>query len=898
MKVSRLLLSLCLSNGGLALSRRQSFPPANGTAIQPKQYILEFKNGSDYTAIQDRIAALPGTTIKRVFNSDIFAGVSVESTSENIDTLLAITSVAQVWPSKIITLGTTEPSRFWNASDAAGDAASGNYSVHAQTGVDKLHAKGIYGKGAVVGIVDTGTQYTHPALGGCLGTGCKVAGGYDFVGDGCWPEVGCSPEPDDDPMDDLGHGTHVSGIVAGQSPDGRFVGVAPEATIMSYKVFSTYDGTTEDVLIEAFLLAYQDEVDIITCSVGGAGGWASDAWAVVASRIASQGVVVTIAAGNDGLQGPYYASDGAAGQNVLAVASVEAETVAESAFLANFTLDNQTSSAAVGYYQGIYPIPTTYTGYPIYPISLDTNSTDDACSPLSLNLTGKVALVHVGSCDGIVQQTNVQNAGAHLTLWYLADDPYGIPNYERTGGFVGIISKDSGVAIVDAIRAGGSVIVDFTTINSDNYFVGMPDPSGVGGLASYYTSWGPLFDLTIKPDIAAPGGNILSTYPTDTYTVLSGTSMATPYIAGVAALYIGHFGGRKTNPNYDATKLMMRIISSGDSLPYFDGDTLTDYGMYAPISQIGTGIINATKVLGFNTSLSYSKFELNDTQHFNGLHFVEIQNGADVAVTYTYSVQSSAGFDTWSSGNNTLEDYAELVPVEIEPRVSLPMAMTLWPGETRTVPFQFAYPYGRDNLPLYSGKILVNSSLGESLAIPYLGLSGNLQQTIADQWQTGYPYSVSGLSATNISAKSSYTFNLSTSSQDFPKMYARTQWGTEQLRWDIFSPGWTERDWVYPPVNGSRNYVGSVTYWLYSGEVTVYDSSLYPNDTVAFPILDEPRTSIDDDDLQFWWFGGLADGSQISPGSYIMRFAALIPFGDPRRSEDWSTFTRWFTVLP
>lgn len=616
----------------------------------------------------------------------MFAGLSVESTRYNVDSLLEITSVAQVWPSKIITLGTTQPIRTWNASDAATAAASGNYSVHAQTGVDKLHAQGIYGEGVVIAIVDTGTQYTHPTLGGCFGSGCKVAGGYDLVGDGCWPEVGCTIEPDDDPMDDLGHGTHVAGIAVGQSVSGPgFVGVAPEATILSYKVFTYYDDTTEDILIEAFLMAYEADADIITSSIGGAGGWASDAWAVVASRIADQGVIVTIAAGNDGEEGPYYASDGSSGDKVLAVASVEAIETAEVAFLANFTLNNQTSSSVIGYYEGFEPIPYTYTGFPLYPISFDTNATEDACEPLSVNLTGKVVLVRVGDCDGSTQQTNIQDAGAHVTLFYLGDDPLAIPDYSFTGGFTGVISQDSGLAIIKTLAAGGEAIVDFTTITSDNYFVGMPNPSTAAGLANYYSSWGPLYDLSIKPDIAAPGGDILSTYPTDSYAVLSGTSMATPYIAGVAALYIGYYGGRKSNANFNASDVLMRIISSGDSLPYFDGETLIEYDMYAPVAQVGTGIINATKVLGFTTSLSYAQFGLNDTRYFSASHSVDITNGAEEEVSYTYGLQDAAGFETWSASEARPVEFSELVPAVMEPSVTLPSTVTLAAGETRTV---------------------------------------------------------------------------------------------------------------------------------------------------------------------------------------------------------------------
>lgn len=643
---------------------------------------LSFEQGTDFTSVQDRIAKEPGTTILRTFDTNIFSGVSVESTGHNLDSLGTLDSVAQAWSSRIIQLDTSTPSRTWAAAEVATNATSGNYSVHAQTGVDKLHARGIYGDGAVIAIVDTGTQYTHPALGGCLGAGCKIAGGYDLIGDGCWPEAGCDVDPDDDPFDQQGHGTHVAGIAVGRSSDGRFVGVAPEATVLSYKVFTDIGSTTEDVLIEAFLMAYEAGADIITCSVGGGGGWPSDAWAVVASRIAHQGVIVTIAAGNDGQEGPFVASDGSSGHGVLAVASVEAEIVAEAAFLANITLENHTSSAAVGYYQGFQPVPYTYTGLPIYAVSLNTSSADDACQPLDVDLTGKIALVRVGNCDGTVQQAHVQDAGAHLTLWYLADDPYAIPNYKVVGGFTATISQASGEALVKAIAGGGSVVADFSTL-SDDYFVGMINSAGTGGLPNYYTSWGPLYDLAIKPDISAPGGDILSTYPSDTYAVLSGTSMATPYIAGVAALYIGHFGGRRTNPSFSASELTMRILASGQSLAYFDGTSLTNYGMYAPVAQVGTGMVNASNVLSFTTSLSYAKFALNDTRHFNASHAVDITNGAGELVAYTYGVQAAAGVETYNAGE--FVDFFGLSPMVMNSRVALPGSITLGAGETATV---------------------------------------------------------------------------------------------------------------------------------------------------------------------------------------------------------------------
>lgn len=99
-------------------------------------------------------------------------------------------------------------------------------------------------------------DYRHPALGGCFGKDCLVRYGYDLVGDD-WSGLD-APKPDDDPYDDcIGHGTHVSGIIAAQPNKMGFTGVATGATLGMYKVFSCYSfGTTDDVLIAALLVHF------------------------------------------------------------------------------------------------------------------------------------------------------------------------------------------------------------------------------------------------------------------------------------------------------------------------------------------------------------------------------------------------------------------------------------------------------------------------------------------------------------------------------------------------------------------------------------------------------------------------------------------------------------------
>jgi subtilisin family serine protease len=97
--------------------------------------------------------------VVRTFKTDIFSGLSIESDDENVDSLQGLVDVSQAWSVSKIQLDPIAPT-----AKFSDDAAAGNYSVHAYTGVDKMHAAGILGKGATVAIVDTGTYYLHPAV--------------------------------------------------------------------------------------------------------------------------------------------------------------------------------------------------------------------------------------------------------------------------------------------------------------------------------------------------------------------------------------------------------------------------------------------------------------------------------------------------------------------------------------------------------------------------------------------------------------------------------------------------------------------------------------------------------------------------------------------------------------
>lgn len=141
------------------------------------------------------------------------------------------------------------------------------FSANNQIQADRVQAAGNKGKGVKIGIVDSGIDYTRTPLGGCFGNGCKIAGGYDFVGDNYTGDN--NPVPDSDPFDGCyGHGTEMAGIIGANDNEFGVTGVAPEASLYSYRVFSCSGATTEDLVIKGALQAYQDNMDIVNLSLG------------------------------------------------------------------------------------------------------------------------------------------------------------------------------------------------------------------------------------------------------------------------------------------------------------------------------------------------------------------------------------------------------------------------------------------------------------------------------------------------------------------------------------------------------------------------------------------------------------------------------------------------------
>ncbi len=210
-------------------------------------------------------------------------GLVVSLPSTQAEQLEKLPGVRAVYPDRPVQLNLTESvpligaDQVWKLKDAGNQAVTG--------------------QGVRVAVIDTGIDYTHPDLGGCFGTGCKVAAGYDLYNN------------DADPRDDNGHGTHCAGIVAA---DGVLKGVAPGVTLYAYKVLSAAGTGSVSLIIAGIERAADpdqdpttaDGVDIISMSLGVPGS-PDDPWPLAVDAAVEQGILVAVSAGNSG---PDYAS--------------------------------------------------------------------------------------------------------------------------------------------------------------------------------------------------------------------------------------------------------------------------------------------------------------------------------------------------------------------------------------------------------------------------------------------------------------------------------------------------------------------------------------------------------------------------------------------------------------
>ncbi|KAI1078803.1 subtilisin-like protein [Whalleya microplaca] len=878
MKSQGVLLPLL---GASLINLAAAAPDLNITAgaapTVPGAYIVELENDQDANSFYKDLHAQDMPASPRLnLSYSLFKGYSfqLKNTSDANVTAQRISempNVKKVWPVKVREIPKDEVVWVGNSKTASSslkkrqESENDTYSPHVMTQVDKLRAKGFTGKGIKIGIVDTGVDYKHPALGnGCFGSGCLVSYGTDLVGDAYTGQN--DPVPDSDPYDNCaGHGTHVAGIIAAQPNELGFTGAAPDVTLGMYRVFGCDGGSGDDVLIAAFNQAFEDGSDIITASIGSPTGWSEDPWAVTVQRIVEAGVPCTISAGNEGSAGLFYASSAADGKKVTAVASVQNTQSPVILLGAKFSVNNG-SREVFGWEAGTPAYGNV--SLPLWAVSNNTAVEDDACNPLpdgTPDLSGYVVLVRQGTCINGRKAENVVAKGAKYIMLYnsVAGGPTQvyIPEVKEILG-AGMVTADQGAEWVKLLNEGKQVIVQLTDPDHSTDIVESELDTKTGGLPNDFTTWGPTWEVEVKPQVGAPGGNILSTWPLALggYSVLSGTSMACPLTAAVYALVSQVRGTRDPS-------ILERLLSSTAN-PNIWAEGTGDH--LAPVPQQGAGLIQAYDAAYATTILSVASISFNDTVNFIPSANFTIENLGSDEVTYELGHVEAVTMYTFNKGklypayypNPTADAYATLG--FSTSKVTIPA------GQSAEITVSPTPPSGLDEtlLPVYSGYVTINGTNGDSLSIPYLGVVGSMSNHTVLDPDYVYLSNYTDYNLGHVPGNSSFSVPYPTDPKGepitgvgYPAAIIQLNVGTAKLRCDVVPVG----------------IPGNLTTIDVFGVKTVGSVFGYPVE------YSQRRYYISA------FTGLLADGTVVPEGKYSFLVRGLKIFGDPTKEEDYQT---------
>ncbi|KAG0244230.1 hypothetical protein BGX31_009626 [Mortierella sp. GBA43] len=704
--------------------------------------------------------------------------ISLTITSEHDgDSLSKVDGVKNVWPVVIHKLPTTFKSKKKPTDPEVA-------SLHSMTGVDVVQKKyKLTGKGIKVGVIDTGLDYKHPAFAvpgakeGCFGKGCRVQYGYDFVGDAFDGSKG--RKEDKDPMDCEGHGTHVAGIIGGNAlhitspkPPTPFVGVAPEVTFGAYRIFGCEGGSPTDIIMAAMERAAEDKMDIINMSLGGGSSFKNNAIAVLADKLVKRGVAVSAAAGNDGSEGVWMVSDAGLGDLSSSVASFDNI----SGFYHSYKYGTGSSrpyKPSSNWNKPINP-PASATLVPLFE---KDGSLSDGCDPaVYKDVSGKVVLAFgdFSRCGSGARATVAKNAGAAAML--VQTSPYGFSPIGGIESFpMASIENRSGDELLAIWKSTPNAAFNWSKDGSKFLIEG-------GGSPSDFSSLGLDGDLRSKPDIAAPGGNILSTLPLKQggYGVQSGTSMATPYLVGTHALYLD---AKKARPRGDEVRLALKNTATIGS--NWKSDTKSS------VAKQGAGLVNILNAIEATTSITPDHIDLLDSKHLKPA-VISIKNFGKNSETYTLSHIPADALNSYPK-KNTFPLAAPIIEDDYATVSFSANKITIPAGKTAKITLSFKEPKkGKSTqFPIYSGFVIATpkSKGGVPVHVPYTGLKGDVSKIpIFDKGDSGYPSltALNGKEGTHGPVAKGFTFDFN---QTFPLISARLGSHSPDVTIRVFESG-------------------------------------------------------------------------------------------------------------
>ena len=650
---------------------------------------------------------------ERYVYTRIWKGLSVQSSSDAASLLGRLPAVKAVFPVLTVGVGPVE--------------AASPELIHAlaMTGADVAQNDlGLSGAGVKVAVMDTGIDYDHPDLGGGFGPGSRVVTGYDFVGDRY--DAGGSggaliPHPDADPDDCNGHGTHVAGIIgaSGNPEAGGARGVAPGVTFGAYRVFGCDGSTSADIMLAAMERALSDGMNVLNMSIGAAfQTWPQYPTAVGSDALVDAGMIVVASIGNSGASGVYSASAPGVGRKVIGVASFDNSRLEMPTFR---VAPDPADGRRFGYFEatGAPAAPTSGTA-PLVRTGT-TTTTNDAClvaqpdnsliSPFAAgSLAGKIALIRRGTCTFYEKSRNAELAGA-----------VGVVLYNNAAGFINAtVAAPAGspaitIPVVTVLATDGADLssrlpsaltstADLTWTDQRRTFV-----NPTGGTSSSFTSYGLSAELQIKPNIGAPGGLIRSTWPLELggYATISGTSMASPHVAGAVALFLEKY------PGTSAAVVQTALQNTADPAVIF-GTTVRD-----AVHRQGAGMLDIDDAVQATTKVTPSELSMGEGASAQ-TKTITIANTGVAPVTYSITHQPAAG----TRGST----FAPILTTNTAAVGFSEATVTVPAGGSATVNVTITTNTSSPLLDksVYSGYLAVTGA-GSTYRVPYAGFTGDYQ---------------------------------------------------------------------------------------------------------------------------------------------------------------------------
>ncbi|GGK04352.1 hypothetical protein GCM10007063_28370 [Lentibacillus kapialis] len=482
---------------------------------------------------------------------------------------------------------------------------------------------GYKGEGMTVGVIDTGIDPSHrdmvlsettkPAhteqsvqeaiqkqdLPGEFYTE-KVPYGYNYM------------DETDDIVDNAAgasmHGMHVAGTVGanGDEENGGIMGIAPEAQLLALKVFGNdpdVQYTYGDIYVKAMDDAIKLGVDALNLSLGSPAGFvnADSPEQQAVKRAVNNGVLVSISAGNsnkfaDGFyyplaSNPDYGVNGSPGvaEHSLQVASYENTYMDVDAV--DYMIDD--TSGSVPFLSAGDTHPSDYVTKSFDVVEAGIGAPEDFEGK---DLQGKYALIQRGELAFTDKTLNAQEAGAEGAIIYnnvdgvvnmATDDAIHIPQL--------FMLKNDGDRLAQALKEGKDVTLNF---NGGTATIDNPD----AGKMSAFSAWGLTPNLDFKPEITAPGGQILSTLNDDQYGLMSGTSMAAPHVAGGGALVMQRIDDVFERENADRVSMAKNIMMNTSKLVEMDGSYVSPRRQGAGMMQLHAAMSSPAVVTDAETN--------------------------------------------------------------------------------------------------------------------------------------------------------------------------------------------------------------------------------------------------------------------------------------------------------